>query len=84
MNPLCHLADLQGAPAETLLPRQQLVDRKRHTSAEQQHPVGEGDGPRRAQHSAALSGSHGRDVFHRFLPAEVQEQRVLSWKGKEL
>ncbi|TMS09143.1 Anion exchange protein 2 [Larimichthys crocea] len=73
--------DLQGAPAETLLPRQQLVDRKRHTSAEQQHPVGEGDGPRRAQHSAALSGSHGRDVFHRFLPAEVQEQRILSWKA---
>lgn len=87
-NPLCRRADFQGAPTETLLPQQRhrrgRLDRKYYPGAEQQHGAGDGGGARAAQHCAALSGSHGWNVFHRLLPTQVQEQCVLPREGEEL
>lgn len=83
LNRLCRPADFQGAPAEKLLPQRHRggrLDGKHHTGAEQQHR--DGGCPGAAQHRAALSGSHGRDLFYCFLPAQVQEQRILPWKGE--
>lgn len=83
---LCVSADFQGPPLKTLLPRQQhkrhCCNRKYHSGAEQHHAGCEGVGPGRAQHRAALPGSHGWNLFHRFLPAQVQEQCILPWKGE--
>lgn len=86
MKPLC--ADFQGAPAETLFPQQRHRCRrlggKRHPHDEQQQPASDGEGQRGTKHGAALFGSHGGDIFYRFLPAQIQEQRLLPWKGEEL
>lgn len=83
LNPPCRLPDFQRAPAEKLLPRQRhrRLAGKCHARSGQQHRAG--GGPEPAQHRAALPGPHGRNLLHRLLPAQVQEQRLLPWKGEE-
>lgn len=81
-------SDFQRASVEALL-HGQRHGRERHSGeyhirADQQHPAWRNDDPQRAQHRAAVTGSHGRNVFDCFLPSQVQKQRLLSWKGEQL
>lgn len=72
--------DLSGASSPKLLPWKQhslSISVQLHRSRR-----GSWEGCRRTKHSPTVVRAHGGNIFHRFLPAEVQEQLLLSRQGQ--